>query len=247
MIVILIATIALGMSAPMISRQLKNETLSNTQMQILQRQIDQLREQIREQSQEEQTAVESGAIVFFRRTSCPEGWSVVKNMGGHYLRIAQVNDAEEIVETKNIGDTIEAMVHKHKHVSPYLSFNNSAMSDTHRYGPYKPYNADIGGSGGDGVYPAKPSSTHKLSGGGYPDASYINWFLYTSDGMNRTETLTRTRSSLYTVLTCPNRDEGDAICKPTGNLYDVPYLSEMPLVGNENRPKSILLLACERD
>jgi len=54
-------------------------------------------------------------------------------------------------------------------------------------------------------------------------------------------------SSLYTVLTCPNRDEGDAICKPTGNQYDVPYLSEMPLVGNENRPKSILLLACEKD
>lgn len=65
--------------------------------------------------------------------------------------------------------------------------------------------------------------------------------------MNRTETLSKTRSKLYSVLTCPNRDEGDSICKPTGNQYDIPYLSEMPLVGNENRPKSILLLACEKD
>ena len=240
MIIILIGTIALGMSVPMISRQLKNETLTNTQMQILQRQIDQLREQIREQPQEEQTAVESGAIMFFRRTSCPECWSVVKNMGGHYLRIAQVNDAEEIVETKNISDTLEAMVHKHKHISPYVTHNSSAMANAFRYGPYAPSVSTIIG---DYEYKNPSGLTYSLSQGRPASAGSSAWFLYTSDGMNRRENL-RTAND---VLTCPNRDEGDSICKPTGNQYDIPYLSEMPLVGNENRPKSILLLACEKD
>ena len=66
MIVVLIGAIALGMSAPMISRQLKNETLSNTQMQILQRQIDRLKEN--------QAGVEDGAVMFYATDSCPENY-----------------------------------------------------------------------------------------------------------------------------------------------------------------------------
>ena len=116
------------------------------------------------------------------------------------------------------------------------------MSNTHRYGPYAPSNADVGAYG-DNKYPAS-SSTHFISGGYPADAAYNFWFLYTSDGINRTETLSRTRSKLYPVLTCPNRDEGDKVCKKTGNQYDVPYLSHMPLVGGENRPNSLVLTAC---
>ncbi len=66
MIVILIGTIALGMSAPMISRQLKNETLTNTQMQVIQRQIDALKSRTAETPE--------GAVMFFLLRSCPDGW-----------------------------------------------------------------------------------------------------------------------------------------------------------------------------
>lgn len=41
-------------------------------------------------------------------------------------------------------------------------------------------------------------------------------------------------------LTCPNRDEGNTICAGT-------ISPEMALVGNENRPNSIVWLACEKD
>ena len=40
MIVLLIGTIALGMSAPMISRQLKNETSNNVQFQVLTQRVE---------------------------------------------------------------------------------------------------------------------------------------------------------------------------------------------------------------
>ena len=42
MIVILIGTIALGMSAPMISRQLRSETLNSAQFQVINRKIESL-------------------------------------------------------------------------------------------------------------------------------------------------------------------------------------------------------------
>ena len=79
MIVILIGAIALGMSAPMISRQLRNETLTNTQMQIIQRQIDDLRAN--------RTNAPSGAIMFFEQR-CPNNWTDMSGeYAGRYIRI----------------------------------------------------------------------------------------------------------------------------------------------------------------
>ena len=264
MIALLIGSLVLGASAPMISKQLKRNSVTDTQLQVLQRQIEQLRIN--------QNSVESGAVMFFRRTSCPEGWSVIKNKGGYYLRIAQVNDDGVIVETKNIGDTLEPMVHKHKHVSPFMAYYGAPMMNQLRYGPYmfpgtkysSSFNKNVQG---DYSYPEAPNMSHKGSGNygpssytgnayafygvGYPDAYHYNTFTYTSDGMNREEQLfgikTSSSMDMKSVTVCPNRDEGNAICKPSGNNYSIPYLSEMPLVGNENRPKSILLLACEKE
>ena len=79
MIVVLIGAIALGMSAPMISRQLRNETLTNTQMQIIQRQIDDLRAN--------RTNAPSGAIMFFEQR-CPNNWTDMSGeYAGRYIRI----------------------------------------------------------------------------------------------------------------------------------------------------------------
>ncbi len=244
MIALLIGSLALGMAAPMITKQIKAQNMTDTQFRVINRQADELRDLVNDLMEEiedlrnnnnDNNGVEDGAVMFYATTSCPENWAKITGFGGYYLRIQKAGET--------IGSIKEQMVHRHKHVSPFLSHNSNAMSNTHRYGPYAPNNADVGALG-DGSYTAAPSSTHILSGGDYSAAVYNKWFLYTSDGMNRSETLSRTRSKLYSVLTCPNRDEGDSICKKSGNQYNIPYLSNMPLVGNENRPNSLVLTAC---
>lgn len=165
------------------------------------------------------------------------------------------------------------MVHKHKHVSPYMVFNSYTNVNQHRYGPFRVEMSDYTGYGwknplGDTIYP-KPSNLlpdgygtyvagvlnlsstsipYSLYGEASPGVWGYSWFTYTSDAANRTESLVFTPDtvglSTKDVTVCPNRDEGDAVCKPTGNPYGVPYLADMPLVGNENRPNSLVLTAC---
>ena len=118
------------------------------------------------------------------------------------------------------------MVHKHKHVSPYMVFNSYTNVNQHRYGPFRVEMSDYTGYGwknplGDTIYP-KPSNL-------LPDG----YGTYDTVGLSKKD-----------VTVCPNRDEEDAVCKPTGNPYGVPYLADMPLVGNENRPNSLVLTAC---
>lgn len=224
MIVVLIGAIALGMSAPMISRQLKNETLTNTQMQILQRQIDRLKEN--------QSGVEDGAVMFYATDSCPENWAKITGFGGYYLRIQNAGET--------IGSIKEQMVHRHKHVSPIVHYDSANVGNVFRYGPFKSSYANIFG---DGTYDTKPTTFPPLSTGNYSDST-TGSIAYTSDGMNRKETLMRKNKYFYDVTVCPNRDVGDEICNPTDNNFDIPYLSDMPLVGNENRPNSLVLTAC---
>jgi len=82
MIALLIGTIILGFSAPIISRQLKNEAFTNTQMQILQRRIAQ--------------AVPAGAVMFFNLDTCPDGWDPINNeWNGRFPRFA----GEHLIKT----------------------------------------------------------------------------------------------------------------------------------------------------
>ena len=210
--------------------------------------------------------VPKGTVMFFKLSSCPKGWQAVtdangKSVSGYYPRIANAGDAE-------IGKTKEQMVHKHKHVSPFMAYYGLAMANQLRYGPYsfpiRWWNASFPNVYGDANYAEAPNmyansntSTPSVWGGaftfygpGYPHNHNSNTYTYTSDGMNRQERFFGINSAgsyaMVNSTLCPNRDVDDKICKPSGNNYGVPYLKDMPLVGNENRPKSIVLLACEK-
>ncbi len=263
MIVILIGTIALGMAAPMITKQLKNETLTNTQMQILQKQIDNLRRN--------QGGVPEGAIMFFDLSRCPDWWDFVGDEYiGHYPRIVGEGT------TNGTGDTVEQMVHRHKHVSPLIVAPTSSRisANIFRYGPNKAVYTIFSPSGdtdGEYLYPefsfSRDGALYKvhlsgqgITGGGLAGADGNNWYTYTSDGMNRVEIIGGASDSAYSILICPNKDENDAVCKRTGNRlqytdsanktivmnFNNTHYDYMPLVGNENRPNSVKWLACRK-
>ena len=63
---LLIGTIALGMSAPMISIQLKNETMNNVQFQVLNKKYEELKKV--------KSDIPSGAVMYFDLDDCPDGW-----------------------------------------------------------------------------------------------------------------------------------------------------------------------------
>ncbi len=82
MIVLLIGTIALGMSAPMISRQLKNETMNNVQFQVLNKKYEELKKV--------KSDIPSGAVMYFDLDGCPDGWTILTKFypqaAGSFLR-----------------------------------------------------------------------------------------------------------------------------------------------------------------
>jgi len=261
MIALLIGSLILGYSAPMIAKQIKHNNMSDVQVQVLSRKIEELRRT--------QTNIPAGAIMFFNLRRCPTGWDPVStDFIGHYPRIVGEDD-------DSTNTTVEQMVHKHKHVSPFLPYYGLSMKNQLRYGPYS-YpsslwtvypNMEVSGDGGN--YPQLPNIAHSGSsiyvpsggkvsnsavsfyGVGYNGEWHYNTIAYTSDGVNTTERLFGIKDGGATMMiknftVCPNRDENNAICKPSGNNYSVPYLANMPLVGNENRPNSVKWLACQK-
>ena len=145
--------------------------------------------------------------MFFDLHRCPDGWDFVGDEYiGHYPRIVgEGNDNE-------VGEQLEQMVHKHKHISSQIDDYSSNISKHTRHNP-------------SGL-----SSSVSLTIGTYRGIAGGGRLTYTGDGMNGKD---------LEILTCPNRDEGNKICKET-------YSPNMPLVGNENRPNSVKWLACRR-
>ena len=68
MIALLIGSVALGMAAPMITKQIKQQNFQDAQYRILSQQL-----------------VPSGAIMFFDRADCPDGWTAL-NSEGAFIR-----------------------------------------------------------------------------------------------------------------------------------------------------------------
>jgi len=106
----------------MISKQLRSETLNSAQFQVINRKIESLEEQVRE------SKVPKGTVAFFSSAvtaqsasnPCPKGWTPIKDLGGHYPRIASFNSSGSLVDF--VDSTMEQMVHKHKHVSPFMAY-----------------------------------------------------------------------------------------------------------------------------
>lgn len=98
MIALLIGSIALGMAAPMITKQIKQNNFNDTQMSITQTQIAELRQEINvlnetiselTNEQSKNNGVPSGLIAFFDTKTCPDGWSVVNSgYNGRFPRFA---------------------------------------------------------------------------------------------------------------------------------------------------------------
>ncbi len=88
-IALLIGSVALGMAAPMITKQVKQNNFTDTQFQVLRKEIERLREN--------QNNIPSGAVMFFDLASCPDTWSPLTetypNAAGSFLR--------------NLGETVE--------------------------------------------------------------------------------------------------------------------------------------------
>ena len=81
MISLLIGSLILGYSAPMIAKQIKHNNMSDVQVQVLNRKIEELRRT--------QANVPSGAVMFFNLPTCPDGWSdISSNWNGRFPRFA---------------------------------------------------------------------------------------------------------------------------------------------------------------
>lgn len=69
---LVIGSIILGMAAPMITKQMKNENIESVQIEILKK-----------------TIIPSGAIMFFDRADCPDGWAPLgSKYNGRYFKVA---------------------------------------------------------------------------------------------------------------------------------------------------------------
>ncbi len=257
MIAVLIGSIALGMAAPMITKQIKTQNFTDTQFDVLRRQIEELRES---------QGVPTGAIMFFDLHRCPDGWDFVGDeyIGDYPRIVGEGNDNE-------VGEQLEQMVHKHKHISPFMqAITDGDGSNNFRYGPFRVKNGAGLNVYGDADYKVisllekgkvyTPSNESSLLFTGYSiSVDNNNWYTFTSDGMNRVEKLRAYNGNIASILTCPNRDEGNQICQSGDNSYsfntrsgyslevkNIPLLEDMPLVGDENRPNSVKWLACRK-
>lgn len=85
-IVLLVGSIALGMSAPMITKQIKAQNMTDTQFRVINREADELRdlvndlmEEIEDLRNNNNGSTPSGAVMYFDLSSCPEGWTPLTN------------------------------------------------------------------------------------------------------------------------------------------------------------------------
>jgi len=94
MITLLIGSVALGVAAPMITKQIKHNNYSQVQTNIISQQLDRVTTQNNKRLEDIETNIEeiienvenrltnaipSGAVMYFDLTDCPSGWTPLVN------------------------------------------------------------------------------------------------------------------------------------------------------------------------
>ncbi len=80
-IAMVIGSIILGMAAPMITKQMKNENIESVQLEIIKK-----------------TLIPSGAIMFFDRAECPDGWTALNSDGAFIRDIGGEADERGVIQ-----------------------------------------------------------------------------------------------------------------------------------------------------
>ncbi len=92
MIVFTIVSVAIASVAPMVSKQMKHNDMSNVQMSVVMRQVEELRREVRALRSELENmddVVPSGTVAFFNLPDCPDGWSdISSSWNGRFPRFA---------------------------------------------------------------------------------------------------------------------------------------------------------------
>ena len=116
MIALLIGSIALGMSAPMITKQVKQNNFSDAQVRITNDSIESIRNEVNILREEMSSSIPSGMVAFFAANSCPEGWAEINSSWqGRFPRFAGANYIKDydkinkafkdtgVIESLNVG------------------------------------------------------------------------------------------------------------------------------------------------
>ena len=92
MIVFTIVSVVLASAAPLVSKQMKHNDMSNVQLSVVLRQVEELRREVsalRSELENMDDAVPSGTVAFFNLAACPDDWSDISlNWNGRFPRFA---------------------------------------------------------------------------------------------------------------------------------------------------------------
>ena len=224
MIALLIGSLALGMAAPMITKNIKVQGTADAQIRVLIKRIEELENRLEPE----------GKVTFFYDRTCPTGWSQIKandgsSLDGHYIRLSTVSD--------DIGNTLDPSLPNIKGGFPGVG-NFYDEKDTYEVKPSSFYKADINeedlGVGKkrpkDGIYGA----LYRINTKKFPKTGVkiYNWLGSTD----------------------PDGAERDDYFGFNANYYNSIYgaaddekTTDVDESANEVRPKSVMFVACKKD
>ncbi len=224
MIALLIGTIVLGFSAPMITKTLKKQESSDLQIKVLLKKIDDLEKKVEPE----------GMVKLFYNTNCPTGWSQIKandgsSLDGHYIRLS--------TSSANIGQTLEPSLPNIIGGFPGVgNFYNKV--DKYKVNPSYFYDLDINeedlGEGKKRPKDAVFGAVYRINTGSAPrtGVKVYNGLEYTDPSGAERDDYFGFDASYY---------------NPIYGAADDVSTSGVDESANEVRPKSVIFVACKKD